>query len=176
MHATVELPEYEYQILVTNLPHEPLTLAVLYRERGDAENPFDELKNQWGWAGFTSRTLRVSQTGARLIALVYNWWSLYTRLIEPEQHHEAVRSRPRLLRGVARQSQHAGQRRLAVRLLHGDAPALRPCTERAVSFLQTLLATAEQLDASERWRRLLRHLFAAQMQPAGPAPPASACA
>jgi len=74
VHATVELPEYEYQILVTNLPHEPLTLAVLYRERGDAENPFDELKNQWGWAGFTSRTLRVSQTGARLIALVYNWW------------------------------------------------------------------------------------------------------
>ena len=86
-----------------------------------------------------------------------------------------MRSRPRLLGGVARQSQHAGQRRLAVRLLHGDAPALRPCIERAVSFLQTLLATAEQLDASERWRRILRHLFAAQMQSAGPEPPALAC-
>ena len=176
VHATVEVLEYEYQLLVTNLSHEPLTLAVLYRERGDAENPFDELKNQWGWAGFTSRKLRVSQISARLIALVYNWWSLYARLIEPTQHHEAVRSRPRLLGGVARQSQHAGQRRLAVRLLHGDAPALRPCIERAVSFLQTLLATAEQLDASERWRRILRHLFAAQMQAAGPEPPAPATA
>lgn len=169
--ATVELLEYEYQLLVTNLPYEPLALAVLYRERGDAENPFDELKNQWGWAGFTSLKLRVSQISARLIALVYNWWSLYARLIEPEQHHEAVRSRRRLLGGAARQIQHAGQRRLAVRLMHGDAPALRPCIQRAVSFLQTLLATAEQLDAPQRWRRILQHLFATQMQTAGPAPP-----
>jgi len=32
------------------------TLAPMYRARGDAENPFDELKNQWGWGGFTLKT------------------------------------------------------------------------------------------------------------------------
>ena len=170
--ASVEVLDYEYQILVTNLPHEPMTLAVLYRERGDTENPFDELKNQWSWSGFTSRKLRVCQTSARLIALVYNWWSLYARLIEPSQHHEAVSSRPRLLGGVARQKQHAGQRYLAVRLLHGEAPALRPLIERAVRFLQGLLSTAEQLEPDERWRRILRHLFAGQMPTGGPSPPA----
>jgi len=172
VHASVELLDYEYQLLVTNLPHQPLTLATLYRERGDAENPFDELKNQWGWSGFTSRKLRVCRTSARLIALVYNWWSLYARLIEPAQHHEAVRSRPRLLGGVARQSQHAGQRRLAVRLLHGEAAALRPRIAAAARFLQSLLTTAEQLEPTERWQRILRHLFPAPMQAAGPAPPA----
>jgi hypothetical protein len=26
----------------------------LYRDRGDCENAFDELKNQWGWGGFTT--------------------------------------------------------------------------------------------------------------------------
>ena len=48
---------YEHQVQVTDLPYEILTLANLYRERGDAENPFDELKKQWGWAGFTTRAL-----------------------------------------------------------------------------------------------------------------------
>lgn len=169
--ATVEVLDYEYQILVTSLPYGVEALAALYRDRGDAENPFDELKHQWGWPGFTSRKLRVCQISARLIALVYNWWSLYARLIDPTQHHGAITSRPRLLGGVARQQHHAGQRHLAGRLLHGEAPVLREQIERAVNFLQQLLATAEQLDVAERWRRILRHIFPREMNPGGPAPP-----
>ncbi len=46
---------YEYGVLVTSLKEEVLALAQLYRDRADSENPFDELKNQWGWAGFTTR-------------------------------------------------------------------------------------------------------------------------
>jgi hypothetical protein len=169
--ATVEVLDYEYQILVTSLPYGVEALAAVYRDRGDAENPFDELKNQWGWSGFTSRKLRVCQISARLIALVYNWWSLYARLIDPRQHHEAISSRPRLLGGVARQQQHAGQRHLAVRLLHSEAPVLRVRIEQAVNFLQQLLATAEQLDFAARWRRILRHIFPKEMNACGPAPP-----
>lgn len=169
--ATVEVLDYEYQILVTSLPYGVEALAALYRDRGDAENPFDELKNQWGWSGFTSRKLRVCQISARLIGLVYNWWSLYARLIDPQQHHEAITSRPRLLGGVARQQHHAGQRHLAVRLLHGEAPVLREQIERAVKFLQHLLATAEQLSVAERWRRILGHIFPRAMNAYGPAPP-----
>ena len=60
---------YEHQILVTSLPYEILTLATLYRERGGAENPFDELKNQWSWSGFTSQELNSCQHAARLAAL-----------------------------------------------------------------------------------------------------------
>jgi hypothetical protein len=38
---------YEYGVLVTSLDanEEVLTLAQLYRDRADSENPFDELKN-----------------------------------------------------------------------------------------------------------------------------------
>ena len=58
---TLDLPEltyqgtqYEYAVLVTSLTDEVRSVAQLYRDRGDAENNFDELKNQWGWAGFTT--------------------------------------------------------------------------------------------------------------------------
>jgi hypothetical protein len=55
---TLDLPEathqgvlYEYAVLVTSLPDEIRTIAQHYRDRGDSENNFDELKNQWGGAG-----------------------------------------------------------------------------------------------------------------------------
>jgi len=157
--ATCERLDYEYQVLVTNLPHGVETLVPLYRERGDAENPFDELKNQWGWGGFTTRAFTGCQHTARLIALAYNWWSLYARLIDPGQHHEALTSRPRLLGGVARQTEHAGQRRLSVRLLHAQAPELKRRIIRVVAFLQELIATAEQLDPLTRWQRIIRRIL-----------------
>jgi hypothetical protein len=36
------------------------------------------------------------------IALVYNWWSLFTRLAIPEKHAEAITSRPLLLNAVGK--------------------------------------------------------------------------
>ena len=40
---------WEYAALVTSLSSEIVTLGQLYRDRGDCENSFDELKNQWGF-------------------------------------------------------------------------------------------------------------------------------
>jgi hypothetical protein len=39
---------WEYAVLVTSLEAEVLTIGQLYRDRGDCENSFDELKNHWG--------------------------------------------------------------------------------------------------------------------------------
>lgn len=39
-----------------------------YRDRGDAENNFDEPRNQWGWSGYTSRRLASIRRMANLIA------------------------------------------------------------------------------------------------------------
>ena len=103
--------------------------------------------------------------------MVYNWWSVYNRLVEPGQHHEAITSRPRLLGGVAKQSEHAGQRRLAVRLLHADAPDLKPRIIALVRWLQDLLTSAEQLDADERWRRIIARILALNFASFGPALP-----
>jgi hypothetical protein len=41
---------WEYAVLVTSLEADLLTIAQLYRDRGNAENNFDELKNQWAGA------------------------------------------------------------------------------------------------------------------------------
>lgn len=42
---------FEHQIMATRPPYEILTSAILFREGDDEEAPFDELKNQWRWAG-----------------------------------------------------------------------------------------------------------------------------
>ena len=108
-------------VLVTTL--DPMafaaeTIARLYRERADAENIYDELKNQWGWNGFTTRKLAPCRLMANLVALVYNWWHLYVRLYDAEHHREAITSRPALLGGVARMTRHSGQSTIKVSLLH----------------------------------------------------------
>jgi len=51
VETDVPAKRYEYAVLVTDLKHELLTLAQLYRDRADSENTFDELKNQWVGAG-----------------------------------------------------------------------------------------------------------------------------
>jgi hypothetical protein len=81
---------WEYAALVTSLDDEILTLGQLYRDRADAENVFDELKNQWGWGGFTTQDLSRCRLLAGTVALVYNWWSLFARLADPERHREAI--------------------------------------------------------------------------------------
>lgn len=64
---------YEYSVLVTSLDGEIISLSQLYRDRATCENNFDELKNQWGWAGFATKDIKRSQIMARMVAQVYNW-------------------------------------------------------------------------------------------------------
>jgi len=100
---------YEHAVLVTNMKDEILSLAQHYRDRGDAENNFDELKNQWGWLGFTTQDHARSEMMTLFVALVYNWWSLFTRLSIPNKHAEAITSRPLLLNAIGRKTSHGNQ-------------------------------------------------------------------
>jgi len=152
-------PEYEYAVLVTSLAEEILALAQLYRDRGDAENNFDELKNQWGWAGFTTRDLLRCQITARTIALVYNWWSLFARLADPSLRREAITSRPLLLHAVARSLRHGGQTTVVVTSAHAEASKIREMMTQLSQFLSELKATAEQLTDGQRWCRILSKIF-----------------
>ena len=157
--ATFEMGEYEYMVLVTNLSYSVEATAQLYRDRADSENPFDELKNQWGWGGFTTTDFDRCQIMARYIGLIYNWWSLFVRLINPDKHSEAITSRPTILGGVARQTQHAGQKRLTVSLTHGKAVEIKEMIQVASQFLRGIIAIAEQLTQPERWRLILSRIF-----------------
>jgi len=87
-------------------------IQALYRERADAENVFDELKNQWGFNGFCARSRRVSALAARLLLLVYNLLTLFVRLLEPGRHVEAAGSRRWFLVIAARLVENGRQKTL----------------------------------------------------------------
>jgi len=172
IESEVPTQRYEYAVLVTSTAYEILTLAQLYRDRADAENNFDEVKNQWGWGGFTTRDLARCRLMARMVALVYNWWTLFVRLAHPDQHHEAITSRPLLLHGVATQTQHAGQTRLTITSTHARQAAVQAVLTNLSGFLTSLKATAEQLTDAERVHAILVRAFAKFML-ATAGPPAS---
>lgn len=150
---------YEFAVLVTDLPHEILTLAQLYRDRGDAENTFDELKNQWGWGGFTTTDLKRCQLSALAVALVYNWWSLFVRLGHPKARLEAITSRPLLLSAVAQRTTHAGQQHLLITPQHGDAPRAKNLLTTIHGLLKQFKQRAEQLRETTVWQLVCDHLI-----------------
>jgi hypothetical protein len=166
---------YEYAVLVTSLEAEILTVAALYRDRADRENNFDELKHHWGWGGFTTRDPKRSRLMARMIALVYNWWSLFARLAEPDKHSESITSRPLLLHAPARQIDYARQRRLIISHRDAEAGWVERACRNLAAFLHGLRLTAEQLTPTQRWYRILaralrKYLQGRQLQPPDPLP------
>jgi hypothetical protein len=171
---------WEYAVLVTSLDSETLSIGQLYRDRADCENVFDELKNQWGWGGFTTNDLKRCRLMAGLVALFYNWWNLFVRLADPDHHREAITSRPLLLHAIGRQTRHAGRTTVTITSSHGKHQRARKAFKRIAGFFAELRRTAEQLTPLERWYRILsealkkflrgRRLFPPrQFRPAGAA-------
>jgi len=163
---TLDLPEltyqgvpYEYAVLVTSLMDEVRTVAQHYRDRGDAENNFDELKNQWGWAGFTTQDRKRCQIMGRIIALVYNWWTIFMRLGIPDQHAEAITSRPLALHGIARQTRHGNQTTVEITSTHAKAAQIAEILTKVSGFLKRIKTTAEQFTQTERWKLILSAAF-----------------
>jgi len=156
---------YEYAVLVTSLSEEIETLAQHYRDRADAENVYDELKNQWGWSGYTTRDLHRCQLMARIVAQVYNWWSLYAGLAVPDRHAEAITTRPMLLHAVGKQVHHAGKTMLLLTSVHGQAHVIERCLRSVSIFLADLRSTARQLTWAQRWRLILDRIFARLLRP-----------
>ena len=157
--AFIDGPEdikvYEYSVLVTDLDRDLVSIFYHYRDRADCENNFDELKNQWGWGGYTTQDLKSSQLMSRMIALVYDWWNLFARLAIPEKHHEAITSRPLLLSSVGRLTEHSRQKRLVITSAHGNIEKVKGAYARLVHFFNDLKAAAPQLTSTQCWQRIL---------------------
>ncbi len=167
-----DISVYDYAVLVTSLQEEILSIAQLYRDRADCENNFDELKNHWGWGGFTTQDLKRCRLMARTTALIYNWWSLFVRLACPHQHTEAITSRPLMLQAVGKQTQHANQTKLVLTSTHAEAERIEEDYRFIAAFFQSLRSTAEQLLPIQRWCRILsqaliKYLRGRQLKPPG---------
>ena len=152
---------YEYQVVVTTLDAPVEAFGQLYRDRGDGENIFDEMKNQWGWGGFTTRDLARCRLAARLNALVYDWWNIFVRLADPNLHREAITSRPLFLSAIATRTRHARQTTLRVASSHAQAKTVGRALEAVAEFLRDLTENAEQLAKPQTWRAILSRAFQA---------------
>jgi hypothetical protein len=153
------LPVWEYSVWVTNTEYALEAIGQLYRDRADCENGFDELKNQWGWGGYTTCDLERCNRSARAVALIYNWWSWYVRLAHPKARLEAITRRPLLLAGVARLTQHAGQCRLLITLTHAASDRIKTLIVNVRKGLRFISTTAPQLPKAERWIALVRYII-----------------
>lgn len=159
----MEVIEYEYQVLVTTLTEPIHIIFQRYRDRGDCENVFDEIKNHWGWGGFTSHTFAVTQAVALISALVYNWWSIFCRLADPTHHREAITTRPTLLHGVIRQTSHSNQRILTITSTNGNKATITSFFNRVSSWLANLITNAEHWTSAQRWEAMIKAIFAGPM-------------
>jgi hypothetical protein len=149
---------WEYTVLATNATYDIAAIGQLYRDRCDCENGFDELKNQWGWGGFTTQDMHRSQVTARAVALVYNWWSWYVRAANPKARREALTSRPLLLAAVGRAASSGNQTTLYLTPMHAEAGLIKSMIANVHAAIQHVKAAAEQLPKLDRWRALLAYI------------------
>ena len=152
---------YEYSVLVTSLDAATDTFGQLYRDRGDEENIFDEMKNQWGWGGYTTHDLARCRLAARLLALFYNWWNIFVRLADPDLHREAITSRPLFLTAIATRTRHARQTTIRITSSHARAEPAAQALAAVAAFLRGLAKNAEQLTRLQKWRAILSRAFQA---------------
>lgn len=160
VEVNIPAKRYEYAVLVTDLDHELLTIAQLYRDRADSENTFDELKNQWGWGGFTTQDLARCRLSALAVALIYNWWSLFVRLGNPQARMEAITSRPFLLSAVARQTTHGGAKHLTITSQHAEADKAKVLLSAIHALIKRFKSAAEQFKVKSVWQLVCDHILA----------------
>ena len=149
---------WEYTVLVTNVQYDIAAIGQLYRDRCDCENGFDELKNQWGWGGFTTQDMHRSQITARAVALVYNWWSWYVRAANPNARREALTSRPLLLAAVGRATSSGNQTTLYLTPMHAEVGLIKSMIANVHAAIRHVRQAAEQLPKLDRWAALLAYI------------------
>ncbi len=95
----------------------------------------------------------------RVVALIFNWWSIFTRMATGGKHGEAITTRPLLQHGVARRTSHANQARIAIGSVHVKAEKVAHLLTRISTWLQQLKIDAEQLRIVTAWPDILICVF-----------------
>jgi len=149
---------WEYAVLVCDTPYKLEHMGQLYRDRADCENGFDEIKNQWGWGGYSTQDIERCALSARAVALIYNWWSWYVRLANPKNRMEAITSRPKLLSAVGRLTNHGGQSKILLTVMHESVAQIKRLVANVRTGTQHLSSKAPQLAKSERWVAMVRYI------------------
>ena len=138
---------------MTTTVHAVVSLGQLYRDRADAENAFDELKSQWGWAEVTTHDMHRCELSAQAVALTHNWWSLFVRPAHPQARREALTSRPWLMAAVGRATSHARPTTLTLCGLPAHAEEAKAAPMQVSTRLRAWATqTGEQFTTQAVWR------------------------
>jgi len=88
-----------------------------------------------------------------------NWWNLYLRLYDEGHHREAIRSRPMLMQGVARQLRSGGRSTVRVSVVHEKGDVIAHAVTLISKELHAIQAITERWSVSERWTLLLTRIL-----------------
>ena len=94
-----------------------------------------------------------------MIALIYNWWTLFVRLANLDTQLEVITSRLLLLHSVGKQSSHAGQKKLTITSTHAKSKTVTIVLSAIARFLKFVKENTEQLSVTEILRQVLMVAF-----------------
>jgi len=155
---------WEYTGLVCDTPYKLDRMGQLCRDRADCRDGqsrgFDEIKNQWGWGGYSTHDIERCALSARAVALIYNWWSCYVRLASPKNRMEAITSRPKLLSAVGRVTSHAGQSKILLPVMHESVEQIKQLLANVRSGIRHVSEAAPQWVDSQRRVAMVRFIVA----------------
>lgn len=155
-----DMQAYQYSVLVTSLDSDIVSLFYHYRDRADCENIFDEIKNHWGWGGYTTKDIASCQLMSRMTALIYNWWSLFVRVANPDNHHmEAISSRPSLLSSVGQLIQSGRKKTLRITSHHSRASFWQKALTKVHEIIKHVKLLAPQQNTYRCWEMLLSNII-----------------
>lgn len=149
-NAFWDIVKHEYEAYVTDLDESEADvwqIVELYRKRADAENVFDEIKNQWGFNGFCCHDKTATELAARILLLTYNLWNLFCRFLEPSRHVEAIVGRRWFLLMAARLVKSGGKNVVKVSVVDEWRRVLSDGYKRICKWLDS---TAAQLSVYRR--------------------------
>jgi hypothetical protein len=85
-----QLGRYHYQVLVTNLPVQPLNLWRLYNDRAGVELLIEQLKGDYALGSIPTRHFMANETYFHLLLLAYNLVNWFKRLCLPPDLQNAT--------------------------------------------------------------------------------------
>ena len=85
-----KLGRYHYQVLVTNLPLQPLNLWRFYNDRAGVELLIKQLKGDYALGSIPTRHFFANETYFHLLLLAYNLVNWFKRLCLPEELQNAT--------------------------------------------------------------------------------------
>jgi hypothetical protein len=95
-----------------------------------------------------------SRVAARVVVLVYNWWSWCALAANPHARREALTSRPLLSAAVGRAASSGNQTTLYLTPMHAEAGLIKSMIANVHAAIQHVRAAGEQLPKLDRRRAL----------------------